>query len=399
MNRRFLKIGLALLVIALVALAGWRILQSQRAQSAAMATPPAPVVLELPADDILTVRTLELTRAVEFSGSVRAVQSAFVKARVAAEIQSLTVREGDSVRAGQVLVQQDPTEFDWRLRQAEQQAQSARAQLEITQRSLANNRALVAQGFISPTALESSVSNEAAAQANLQATLAAVEIARKARGDTSLAAPMNGVIAQRLVQPGERVGVDARLLEIVDLSRLEVEAALAPQDVARLRVGQAARVTVDGIDSEIGARVSRINPSALSGSRTVQVYLALDANPALRQGLFARGRIELERTRTLALPRSAVRVDRAEPYVLLLQAETVRAQRVRLGGAGLSAAGGPGAAIDAIEILQGVSEGQRVLAGAVGAVAEGTRWKPARAAAASMTTAQPSAATASAPGR
>jgi membrane fusion protein (multidrug efflux system) len=335
----------------------------------AAATARAPAALELTDGDIVSAARAPLQRTVDVSGSVRAVQSAFVKARVAGEIVRIRVREGEAVRAGQVLVEQDTTELDLRLRQAEQQTASARAQLEIAQRTLANNRALVAQGFISATALEASVSNEAAAQAALMVAQAAVDLARKARADALLASPIGGLVAQRLAQPGERVSVDARILEVVDLSRLEVEAALPAEDVVALRVGQPAALRVDGIDAEIPARVARINPSAQAGARTVAVYLTIDGQPGLRQGLFARGRVVLEERLALVLPPSAVRTDRALPYVLALQGDRIVAQTVRTGTRGRAAGQ------EALEIAEGLAEGTRVLAGSVGAAADGTAWR------------------------
>ena len=297
------------------------------------------------------------------------------------------------MRAGQLLGQLDSTEFDWRLRQAEQQAAAAKAQLEIAQRQLLNNKALVAQGFISPTALESTASNEAAAQATLQAALAAVELARKARADASITAPISGLVAQRLAQPGERVPLDGRILEIVNLARLELEAAIAPTDLADLRVGQAARLNIDGRAEPLLATVARINPSAQAGTRSVMAYLAVQAHPSLRQGLFARGWIDLERRSALVIPLSAVRSDQAQPYAVRVQGSRTERVTLTLGPRGQSAGA------EVVEVLQGLGPGDRVLAGAVGLIASGVAVRlpgPAAGAATAEPTAPPVAPSASA---
>jgi len=367
---------LALLVIAgLVA----QRLAARRAESVP-AAPRAALALDLAPGDVVTAREVPLARTLEVSGGLKAVNSAVVKAKVAAEVKTLTVREGDRVKPGQVLGQLDPTELDWRVRQAEQTASSARAQLDIARRALENSRALVAQGFISPTGLETSVSNEAAAQANHEAAMAAVALARKSRADAALVAPIGGLVSQRLVQPGERVAVDTKLLEIVDLSRLELEAAVAPEDVVQLAVGQPARLQVDGLVAPVQAQVARINPSAQTGSRSVPVYLSVESQPALRQGLFARGRIETATQGALALPLSAVRTDLAQPYVLLVEDGRTVLKTVRTGLRG-EVDGQPWIAVG------GVAPGAIVLTGAAGAVRDGTPVRlpaPARAASAAV---------------
>jgi RND family efflux transporter MFP subunit len=357
----------ALLAIGIVTLRAAKQRQvSQQAAAPNTSTNAVPVALELAASDLLKAQVIELARTLEVSGGLKATTSAFLKAKVAAEVQTLTVREGDKVSRGQVLGQLDVTELDWRLRQAEQTAASAKAQWTIAMRALENNRALVAQGFISPTGLETSVSNEAAAQGTLEAALASVELARKGRADATLVAPISGLVSQRLVQPGERVAVDARLLEIVDLSQLELEAAVAAEDIALLRVGKPALLSVDGIEARIPAKVARINPSAMAGSRSIMAYLAVQGQPELRQGMFATGQIELARKSVTAVPLSAVRTDGARPYVLRLQEGQVRVRDVVLGLRGEV----NGQAW--VEVSSGLASGDTVLASSVGALRDGT---------------------------
>ena len=392
LRRPWLWLVFATVVLAAAAFAARTHFNRAATGSSAVGTPtkpstgnaPAEPVIELSAGDVARAAFAELSAPLSVSGSLKAVNSATVKAKVAAELKSLTVREGERVQAGQLLGVLDSTEFDLRLRQAEEQATAAETQLEIAQRTLDNNKALVNQGFISRNALDTSSSTMSGAQASLQAARAAAEITRKAVRDTRIVAPISGLIAQRFVQAGERVALDARILEIVDLDKLELEASVPPEDVVSLRVGQLATVVVDGLTQAVPARVVRINPSAQTGSRSVLAYLALDSSPTLRQGLFARATVELQRKKALVVPASAVRYDQAQPYVLLLQAGQAQQRRVSTGlrgnvstAAALGQAGN-GTATRAtdeavLEITSGVSEGDVVLRGSVGTLRSGTR--------------------------
>ncbi|MFY8043080.1 MAG: efflux RND transporter periplasmic adaptor subunit, partial [Rhodoferax sp.] len=228
---RWLKWIVGALVLALIAGGAIRALSARKAQKEALAAQQeaskTQVAVVLGTQDVVTVKSMDLVQSLTISGPLKAVNAAFVKARVAGELQGLTVREGDVVKAGQVIARVDATESQARVRQAQQQAEAARAQVDIAKRSFENNRSLVEQGFISKTALDSSTASLAAAEASYRAAQAGADVAGKALDDTVLRAPMSGQVAQRLAQPGERVAVDARIVEIVDVSRLELEASLS----------------------------------------------------------------------------------------------------------------------------------------------------------------------------
>ena len=325
------------LVLA-VAMGVARALNARKTQQAAAAEAAqalrANAVLSLSASDVLVAQNTEMTVGVALSGPIKAVRSAAVKAKVAGELQGLSVREGDSVKAGQVLARIDNTEGLARVRQASEQADAAQAQVAIAQRQRDNNQALVNQGFISRTALDTSLANLDAAQATHKAALAAVDLARKGLADTELRAPIAGQVAARLVQNGERVALDARVVEIVDLSALELEAALTPGDALLVRVGQKAELQIEGTALRVGATVARISPAAQAGSRSVLAYLQLDKTEGLRQGLFAQGTLRTGQTQGVAVPLSAVRTDKPQPYLQLVRDGKVVHQTVSLGARG-----------------------------------------------------------------
>ncbi len=334
------------------------------ASAASASAKPLPVVA-LAASDLVSVQTIPLVQMLPISGPVKAFNSAFVKARVAGELQDLLVREGDYVKAGQVIARVDSTEYQARLRQAQQQAQSAKAQVDIAQRTYDNNRSLVEQGFISKTALEISASNLAASQASYQAAQSGVDVLQKSLDDAVMRAPISGQVSQRLAQNGERVAIDGRVVEIVDLAQLEMEASLSAEDAARVRLGQVAQVSIDGSADGVSARVVRVNPNATIGSRAVVVYLALAPHAQLRQGLFVQGSLSTGSRTGPALPLSAVRTDKPLTYVQIIVDGKVEHQSVVTGFIGDY----QGQAM--VEVM-GLPAGTRALLGSVGALLAGT---------------------------
>ncbi len=377
------------IAVTLVGLGAWRAIGARQAQQKALteaATQRADAPLLLGAEEVISVHQQGLVLGVQVSGSLRAVDSAMVKARVGGELQGLTVREGDSIKAGQEVARIDPTEARARLRQAQQQADAAKSQVDINQRQFANNRALVDQGFISATALVTSQASLDAAQSTYQAAVAAADVARKALEDTVLKSPISGLVAQRLAQPGERVAIDTRIIEVVDLSRLELEALLSPADSVTVRVGQKALLTIEGVSAPVSATVVRINPSAQTGSRTVPVYLRVDQTKAeapLRQGLFVQGMLDTGRAEVLTVPLDAVRTDKPAPYLQTIKDGRIAYVQVKTGTRAVI----NGQTLVAVE---GVPAGTPVIAGRIGQLREGTAVSGGLAAAAAAAPSTPS---------
>jgi RND family efflux transporter MFP subunit len=327
--------GVILLSAAMLGGAAWYMRAAAPPATPTGATPVAPAVFEIPASATLLAVEQRLLQNLPVSGTLKAVNTVLIKSRVAGEITELKLREGDSVKAGQVVARIDPSEYQRRLRQAEQQAEAAKAQVDIAKRQYDNNKSLVDKGFISVTALETSLSSLAGAEATYKAALAGADVSRKVLDDAVLTSPISGQVSARLAQPGERVAVDGRLLELVDINSLELEATLSPADSIDVRIGQQAMLQIEGRAQAVSAKVQRINPNVQAGSRSVLVYLRLDSVGGLRQGLYGQGQLALGLHSAVAIPLDAVRNDKPEPYVQVIENNKVVHHRVKTGLRGM----------------------------------------------------------------
>jgi RND family efflux transporter MFP subunit len=370
------KLWWAVALLAVAAALGYYLRQPVPATTSTPAPAvPAPAgaapaaVLDIQASDLWLVEPQTLVLSLPISGNLKAINTVAVKARVPGELIELKGREGDSVKAGEVVARLDPTEYQRRLRQAEQQADAAKTQIDIAKRQYDNNKALVEQGFISKTALDTSQASLAGAQATYNAALAGADVARKTLEDTVMRSPITGQIATRLAQPGEHVGMDMRLMDIVDLGSLELEATLSPADSVDVRIGQEAALSLEGRAQTINAKVLRINPSVQANSRSVLVYLRLQSTTGLKQGMYAQGDLQLSHRKTVALPLSAVRTDKPQPYVQMLMNNKVAHQTVSVGERGRLATQSNGEQWVAIS---GLPANSQVLPASVGALREGS---------------------------
>lgn len=329
-----------------------------------------------------------LVQRVVASGTVSSQSLAQVGSEITAVVARRHVREGDAVRAGDLLLELRDEEQRARLAEAEaalrqletsERPQAAAAlreaqsNLDQARRERARRETLQARGLLSAEALEQArrsetAAREALARARLQATALAeggsalqqarqrVEQARSALARTRLHAQHDGIVQRRNVEPGDLVRPGDVLLEIARAGSLEILLPLDEKHLAPLTLGQHATVIADAWPQRpLPASVDFIAPAIDTARGTVDVHLRLLA-PAdfLRQGMTVSVEIRTaERERALALPTDALReADGERARVAVLEAGRVVLREVRLGlrGSALS------------EVLDGLQPGATVLA-------------------------------------
>lgn len=313
------------LLILCVALAGGGgiFIKYQKGQEAQAASKVKEVVtLEFAENDLATAQLHALRQVIPLLGNLQPLNQTTVKAKVAGEIRETLVREGDAVKKGLVLARFDTNDLQSRLDEKIANLEGARAQLILAEKNQKNNLSLLKQKFISQNAYDNTQSNFLVSQATLKSFQAQVDLARSALNDGIVRAPIEGFVARRLVQPGEKVSQDTPLFSIVALSAMELQAPVPANEIPRIRIGQEAKIKVDGIERQtFTGRVERINPVSEAGSRSINVYITI-ANPEriLKGGMFANGELTLSNSpQVLAIQTSALREENGKSFVFTLE--------------------------------------------------------------------------------
>lgn len=276
------------------------------------------VVLEFSPADLAKVDAQPLSRWLLVSGTVQPLRQATVKAKVSGDVRQVTVREGETVKAGQVLAKIDTADLEAKLIERSGALESAKAQAAMANKTRATNQALLKQNFISQNAYDNSESSFEVSQGAVKSAEAQVQLARNALRDAVAVSPLAGVVAKRHAQVGEKVAFDSPLVTVVDLTDMELQAAVPAVDVPELSIGKTVELTIDGFgERRFTGRVERINPAAEPGTRAILVYVGIpNSDRALRGGMFATGRIALAASAPVpTLPATAIRTEAGQTYV------------------------------------------------------------------------------------
>ena len=371
------------------------------------------LALRGPRVDALPLRYAPLVRTLQFSARVSTLSRVDVGATVTGRVAQVLVREGALVRRDDVLVQLESAELRATLTQgvaSERQAQARLSGLRSTGRSGAQatlaqanatlvaataelNRVhqLVAQGFFSMSRLDDARravdvaraqqsgaeaqtravgdggTDVTQAQAQLAAGQAATAAAQARLAQAAVLAPADARVLTRQVEPGQIVQPGKALMSLALSGPTQLVAQVDERFLDQLRVGQAAAVVADAFPGErFAARVLSIAPSVDAQRGAIEVKFSLEQQPPafLREDMTLSVEVETgRRVRALVLPLRALRTQAAGESATVLVADAGRAQArtVRLGLRSLNA----------VEVLEGLAEGDDVLLG--GAIKTGDR--------------------------
>lgn len=363
------------------------------ALAAALLVAPLPVVAQTPAHTApaagpsVTVTKAELTEIVQsvvVSGSMVARDEVLVAPEVdGLSIVQLLAEEGDRVARGQVLARLSRTTLE--VQKVQNDAQIARAEAAIAQANAqiaeadanlvqANNafdrtKALRESGNASMETFDqrAAAARSGQARANAARQLLAIATAdlalAQAQGKdidvklarTEIKAPAAGIVSRRNAKLGATASMlptTEPLFRIIADGAIELEAQVAEVELPGLKVGQSVSVLPAGAKNALAGTIRLISPEVDKASRLGRVRVALDGNPAVAIGAFARGTIETGRKRAVTLPLSAITYSRSGATV-----QTVRDGRVTTKPVTLGLAGGGRA-----EIATGLSEGETAVA-------------------------------------
>jgi len=398
-RRRFdlLVPGIALILTGSLLTAGC----SSTAETAEAVRAPEPLAIATAA-----VESRSIDRYLRVTGSLMADAQAEVSAETAGRVIETPVERGTRVAQGALLVRISPSETAAQLQEADANAaqieaklglvggqpfdrmrvpdvMNAKASLDLAEAEYNRMRSLVDQKVISQsefdqrrTQLEAARQNYQSAQnladqsyRSLEAARARVALARKSVADTSVRAPLTGLVAERVVSVGDYVTRGQRVATVVRVDPLRVELTIPEQHVSLVKVGQQVRLTVDAYPGEeFAATVRFVSPSLRPDQRALTVEaIAPNADSRLKPGFFATALVrQPDAAPALLVPATAVETVAGTSRVYTVKDNRIEERIVTLGEK-----------LDAqVEITSGVSKGDIIATDPKGRLSDGQQVKP-----------------------
>ncbi|MDP1980753.1 MAG: efflux RND transporter periplasmic adaptor subunit [Undibacterium sp.] len=262
-----------------------------------------------------------ITQTVTASGTLNPVALINVGSQVSGTVVELKADFNDRVKQGQVLLKLDPTIFNAQIKQSEASLASAEASKRLAQANLERNQKLVAQNYISGTAMDQAKREVEVADANIKLARAQLDRVRADLNNSVIRSPIDGVIIKRTIDMGQTVAASFQtpnLFQIArDLTKMQIDTSVSEADVGSLKDGLPARFVVDAYpDREFEAKLRQFRLAANVQQNVVTYNVVLDVDnkdELLKPGMTAQVRLVVgSRENVMRIPTAALRYKPSE---------------------------------------------------------------------------------------
>jgi RND family efflux transporter MFP subunit len=301
-------------------------------EQAPAATTEEPVI-KLAAEDVVVIKRDELQTGPRISGTLEAANRAVVRAETSGAVVAIGPELGERVKKGELLARVEAKALGDVASSARSGVEAAQAQYDLAKREVQRTEALVKGGALAQRELDRARSQLTAAQAEVNRARAQLASSNSQLGDATVRAPITGVVARRAVSVGDVVSPGTELYDVIDPSTMRLDASVASDDLAVIAPGRTVDFAVRGYPGQkFTGTIARVAPAADPVTRQIQVLVDIP-NPGgkLVAGLYAEGRVAVEKREALVAPFGAIDMSGDQPSVLRVKNGIIERASVALG--------------------------------------------------------------------
>jgi RND family efflux transporter MFP subunit len=292
---------------------------------------------------------------IESIGTLNPFEEVTISAEVEGVLRSVKVEEGTQVSKGMLLAAIDDSDYSLEVKRAEAALRQAEATLENTKLEFKRKDALHKEELVTKQQYDDVVTRLSLTEAEVERAKASLAIARLKLSKTKITSPLAGVVKEKRVSAGDFVKNGTSLLVIIQSNPIKLRFTVPEKDVGRLKMNQEVILKVDGFPgSEFKGKVNIIFPNVEEKTRTLQVEaLVPNNNGILKPGLFAKVILYTSGERdTIVVPVTALLYEAEKVKVFIIEGDRAKEREVKLG----SKYG------ELMEIIDGVKEGEKIVA-------------------------------------
>lgn len=307
------------------------------------------------------IRPSQVDEYYETSGTIKAKTISAVASRMLGAVTAVKVKEGERVRAGQVLMTVDDRDVAQRVKAAEQALEAAKQSRSLTDITYQRYKRLYDEKAVSQQEIDQIETQKKVADFEYERAKALLAETRVNHGFTRITAPTSGVVTAKKIDPGSMAVPGTPVLVIEDTSSFILEANLDENLSGKVRAGTSVEVAIDSAGLRAGGRIAEIIPSIDPMSRTFVAKIDVKG-PMLRTGQYAKVRIPMGRKETLVVPEKAIVEKGQLTGVYTVDNKGIITYRLIRAGKHYDAT---------VEVLSGLNPNDRIITDGVGKAVDG----------------------------